>query len=264
MTVLGALREVVEQEGVFCALYSDRARSLLLDAAGRREIGCGNVPRRWGRRYPGNEHSDDSGVFAASTRAFGTRVQNPARRLPQEAASAGHPHAGAGEQISGALRGRVQSGGFQVAALQRGRVSALHPKGSGRGVLGAAARVVTRDNTVVVAGTVSDGATLAENAGRVCGHGGMRNIWISCGVFGTGRIWWADTMHRDGRGCVSKLRIRGRGCGKAAPLETPKRGFPLRLEIPQRARDSRFPQPRRRRSIDLKPDISCAKKTRTF
>ena len=139
MTVLRALREVIEQRRDFLRTVQRPRQSLLLDAAGRRESGCG-TSHAGGAGVAGNEHSDDSCVFAAGTRAIGTRVQNLARAAAAGAASAGHPHAGAGEQVSaGALRGRVQSGVSGCGTAARQRVSALHPKGSGRGVLGATA-----------------------------------------------------------------------------------------------------------------------------
>src|SRR6202521_5324893 len=112
-------------------------QSLLLDASGGRESGCG-TSHASGTSVTGIEHSDDSCVFAAGPRAIGTRVWNLARAAAAGVAPAGNPHAGASEPVSaGALHGRVQSAvsGLGVAAGQS--VFALPEKGSGCGVLDA-------------------------------------------------------------------------------------------------------------------------------
>ena len=139
----------IDDDGVAGAAGSDPAtrdflravqrprQSLLLHATGGRESGCG-TPDASGTSTAGIKHTDDPGVFAAGTRAIGTRVWNLARAAAAGVAAAGNCHAGASEPVSaGELRGGVQSAvsGFGVAAGQR--IFALPEKGSGRGVLAA-------------------------------------------------------------------------------------------------------------------------------
>ena len=66
-TVMAGLREVIEQQGVFCALYSDRASHFFLTPKAGRAGG----PHAFdaGRQsLKGVGDSDDSGLFAASSR----------------------------------------------------------------------------------------------------------------------------------------------------------------------------------------------------
>jgi hypothetical protein len=77
-TALAALREVVEQHGIFCALYSDRGSHFWLtpkegdrgppaiDASGAGPAGAG--------------HRDDSGVFAAGARTQRAELRHLASR----------------------------------------------------------------------------------------------------------------------------------------------------------------------------------------
>ena len=137
MTVLRALRDVIEQQGIFLRPLQRPRQPLLLDASGGRESGCGTSDTS-GTSVAGVEHPDDPGVFAAGAGAIGTRIWNLARAAAAGTAPAGNSHAGASEPVSaGALRGRVQSAvsGLGVAAGQR--VFAVPEKGSGCGVLGA-------------------------------------------------------------------------------------------------------------------------------
>src|ERR1700681_1068539 len=62
-------------------------QSLLLHATGWRESGCG-TPDASGTSTAGTKHTDDPGVFAAGTRAIGTRVWNLARAAAAGVAAA--------------------------------------------------------------------------------------------------------------------------------------------------------------------------------
>src|ERR1700680_5200592 len=84
------------------------------------------------------------------------------------------------------------------------------------------------------------------------------------GVSGTGRIAWADTTRKDGRGCASAKWTAGKRLWKSRSVETQKQGSHCAWKSRKRRGIPTFPQPRRRRSIDLKPDISCATKTGHF
>src|ERR1700688_2567490 len=210
MTVLRALREVIEQRGIFCALYSDRASHFFW------------TPRAGGKVDAGRP----------------TQVG----RAPQELRLQG---IGTLEQANQFLREHYVAEfnrGFQVGALQRG--SAFLPctrKDLDVVFSVQQQRVVNRDNTVVVGGTVFQieptrwRGTLAGCAVTVCEH--LDQLWsIRYGPHLVGRYnaqgWpWL---------CEQKLNRRGKAVEK--PLRgNPKAGFPLRLQIPQRARDSHFP-----------------------
>src|SRR4029077_589803 len=58
--------------------------------------------------------------------------------------------------------------------------------------------------------------------------------------------------------------MAGERLWKSRSVETPKQGFHCAWKSPKGRGIPTFPQPRRRRSIDLKPDISCATKTGHF
>ena len=67
-TVMAGLRTVIEQQGLFCALYSDRASHFFVTTEGRRARG--QVPSdAGGPGVEGTGHTDDSGLFAASAGA---------------------------------------------------------------------------------------------------------------------------------------------------------------------------------------------------
>src|SRR5579863_526084 len=84
------------------------------------------------------------------------------------------------------------------------------------------------------------------------------------GVFGTGRMSWADTTRKDGRGRANRGGIAGERLWKSRSVETQQQGFHCAWKSRKGRGIPTFPQPRRRRSFDLKPDISCATKTGHF
>jgi hypothetical protein len=241
MTVLRALREVIEQQGSFCALYSDRASHFFWTprAGGKVDV---ERPTQVGRalqelnirRIPAYSPQ----ARGRSERGFGTWQG----RLPQELR----------------LRGIVTREGanqflreeYMTEFNQRFRVSALQP---GKAFLPCRRkdldvvfsvqqqRVVSRDNTVVVGGKVFQieptrwRGTLAGCSVTVCEH--LDETWsIRYGPHIVGRYTaqgypWLCEGKLDGRGKAVEKPLRGK----------PKTGFPLRLEIPQKARDSHFP-----------------------
>jgi hypothetical protein len=92
---------------------------------------------------------------------------------------------------------------------------------------------------------------------RAMGIEPTSEAWEACNLTQKTLDWRHFCDFRNG------LIEEGKAVGK--PLRgKPKTGFPLRLEIPQRRGIPTFPQPRRRRSSNLKPDISCATKTGHF
>jgi transposase len=241
MTVLRALREVIEQRGIFCALYSDRASHFFWTPRAGGKVDAGR-PTQVGRAL---QEMNIRMIPAYSPQARG-RSERGFRtwqgRLPQELRLQG---IGTPEQANQFLREHYVAEfnrGFQVAALQRG--SAFLPctrKDLDVVFSVQQQRVVNRDNTVVVGGTVFQieptrwRGTLAGCAVTVCEH--LDQLWsIRYGPHLVGRYtaqgWpWLCEPKRDRRGKAVEKLLRG----------NPKAGFPLRLEIPQRTRDSHFP-----------------------
>jgi transposase len=241
MTVLRALREVIEQRGIFCALYSDRASHFFWTPRAGGKVDAGR-PTQVGRAL---QEMNIRMIPAYSPQARG-RSERGFRtwqgRLPQELRLQGIRTP---EQANKFLREHYVAEfnrGFQVAALQRG--SAFLPctrKDLDVVFSVQQQRVVNRDNTVVVAGTVFQieptrwRRTLAGCAVTVCEH--LDQLWsIRYGPHLVGRYnaqgWpWLCEQKLDRRGKAVEKPLRG----------NPKAGFPLRLEIPQRARDSHFP-----------------------
>src|SRR5579863_5735906 len=241
MTVLRALREVIEQQGIFCALYSDRASHFFytpraggkVDAERRTQVGRAlqelNI-----RMIPAYSPQ----ARGRSERGFGTWQG----RLPQELRLHG---ISTREQANQFLRERYVAEfnqRFQVSALQRG--SAFLPcRRKDLDVVFSVQqqRVVNRDNTVVLGGKVFQieptrwRGTLAGCAVTVCEH--LDETWsIRYGPHLVGQYtaqgWpWLCEGNLDRPGKAVEKPLRGK----------PKTGFPLRLEIPQRARDSHFP-----------------------
>ena len=241
LTVMRALREVVEQRGAFCALYSDRASHFFhtpraggkvdgerLTQVGRalRELSIQMIP------------AYSPQARGRSERGFGTWQG----RLPQELRLQG---IGTREGANQFLRERYIAEfnrRFRVAAPHSG--SAFVPcrrKDLNRVFSVQQQRVVNRDNTVVVGKTVFQieptrwRGTLAGCTVTVCEH--LDEAWsIHYGPH--------DLGHYNAQGqpwpCEGKTGRREKAMEK--PLRgKPRSGFPLRLGIPQPTRDSHFP-----------------------
>jgi transposase len=241
MTVLRALREVIERQGIFCAMYSDRASHFFwtpraggkVDAARPTQVGRAlqelNI-----RMIPAYSPQ----ARGRSERAFGTWQG----RLPQELRLQGMVTL---EQANQFLREQYVAEfnhRFRVSALQPG-TAFLPCRRKDLDVVFSVQqqRVVNRDNTVVVGGTIFQiqptrwRGTLAGCAVTVCEH--LDETWsIRYGPHVVGRYhaqgWpWLYERESDRRGKSVEKPLRGK----------PKTGFPLRLEIPPKARDSHFP-----------------------
>jgi transposase len=241
MTVLRALREVIERQGIFCAMYSDRASHFFwtpraggkVDAARPTQVGRAlqelNI-----RMIPAYSPQ----ARGRSERAFGTWQG----RLPQELRLQGMVTL---EQANQFLREQYVAEfnhRFRVSALQPG-TAFLPCRRKDLDVVFSVQqqRVVNRDNTVVVGGTIFQiqptrwRGTLAGCAVTVCEH--LDETWsIRYGPHVVGRYhaqgWpWLYERESDRRGKAVEKPLRGK----------PKTGFPLRLGIPPKARDSHFP-----------------------
>jgi transposase len=241
MTVLRALREVIERQGIFCALYSDRASHFFwtpraggkVDAERPTQVGRAlqelNI-----RMIPAYSPQ----ARGRSERGFGTWQG----RLPQELRLQGMVTL---EQANQFLREHYVAEfnqRFRVAALQPGKAF-LPCRRKDLDVVFSVQqqRVVNRDNTVVVGGKLFQieptrwRGTLAGCAVTVCEH--LDETWsVRYGPHVVGRYtaqgWpWLCEPKLDRRGKAVEKPLRG----------NPKTGFPLRLGIPQKARDSHFP-----------------------
>jgi hypothetical protein len=239
--VLRALREVIEREGIFCALYSDRASHFFwtpraggkVDAQRPTQVGRAlqelNI-----RRIPAYSPQ----ARGRSERGFGTWQG----RLPQELRLRGIVTR---EEANQFLREQYMAEfnqRFGVAALQSGSAFLPCRRNDLEVVFSVQhERVVNRDNTVVVGGKVFQieptrwRGTLAGCAVTVCEH--LDETWsIRYGPHRVGRYTaqgypWLCKDKLDGRGKAVEKPLRGK----------PTTGFPLRLGIPQKARDSHFP-----------------------
>jgi hypothetical protein len=74
---MAAMRAVVEQKAVFCALYSDRASHFFVTPKAGEPVGVSAGANRQGVERI--ERSDDSGVFTASAGAERTELWDLAR-----------------------------------------------------------------------------------------------------------------------------------------------------------------------------------------
>jgi len=240
MTVLRALREVIERQGIFCALYSDRASHFFWTPRAGGKVDTGG-PTQVGRALQELNirmiPAYSPQARGRSERGFGTWQG----RLPQELRL----------QEIGTLEGANQflrehyktkfNQRFRVPASQSG--SAFLPcRRKDLDVVFSVQqqRVVSRDNTVVVGGKVFQieptrwRGTLAGCSVTVCEH--LDQLWsIRYGPHVVGRYnaegWlWPCEQKLDRRGKAVEKPLRG----------NPKARFPRRLEIPQRARDSHF------------------------
>jgi transposase len=241
MTVLRALREVIEQQGIFCALYSDRASHFFYTPRAGGKVDA-ERPTQVGRALQELNirmiPAYSPQARGRSERGFGTWQG----RLPQELRLQGMVTR---EQANEFLRETYVAEfnrGFQVAALQSG--SAFLPcRRKDLDVVFSVQqqRVVNRDNTVVVGGKVLQieptrwRGSLAGCSVTVCEH--LEETWsIRYGPHVVGQynaqgwpLLWESKSNRRGKAVEKALR------------GNPKTGFPLRLEIPQSARNSHFP-----------------------
>jgi hypothetical protein len=236
MTVSGALRKVVEQEGIFCALYSDRASQFFwtLRAGGKVDpeqmTQVGRASRELGIRM-----TPAYSPQARSGRGFGTWQG----RLPQELRLRGM---GTLEQANAFLEQEYTAEfnqRFQVPAFQAG--SAFLPcQRKDLDVLFSVqqVRVVSRENTVVVGGKTLQieatrwRGTLAGCSVTVCEHSDLS--WsIRYGPHAVGRYnaqgWPCQRRSETGGGRLWKRRSVEKSFGLSHRVweSRPNRGIPL-------------------------------------
>jgi transposase len=241
LTVLRGLREVIEQRGIFCALYSDRASHFFHTSRaggkvdGERVTQVGRALQELNIRMIPAYSPQARG---RSERGFGTWQG----RLPQELRL---QKIGTLEAANQFLREQYVAEfnrRFRVAALQAGSAFLPCRRKDLEVVFSVQQqRTVNRDNTVVVGGKVFQieptrwRGTLAGCSVLVCEH--LDGTWsIRYGPHEVGRYRvpagpWPCEEEGKGQGKAVEKPLRGK----------PKTGFPRRLEIPQKARDSHFP-----------------------
>ena len=241
LTVMAALREVVERKGLFCALYSDRGSHFWLTpkAGGKvdphrltqvgralRELGIQMIP------------AYSPQARGRSERSFGTWQG----RLPQELRLRGITTAGGGQPLSArALHRRVQPPlpGARRAARAPRLCRCPRQDLDLRLLAAVRARREPRQHRQLPESQPADRAgALARHAGRLHRDGAPasgRNLSLSYGPHRLGRYTaqGASLIRAQAQPANAVEKTRG---GKVQ-----KPTFPPRLEIPPSARDSHFP-----------------------
>lgn len=238
-TVLAALREVIERQGLFCALYSDRASHFFTTPKAGGKIDPGRLTQV-GRAL---QELGIQMIPAYSPQARGRSERNFGTwqgRLPQELRLRGIHTV---EAANAFLRQEYVSEfnrRFRVAAAQSGNAFLPCPRQDLEFVFSVQQeRTVARDNTVQLGPCwlqIEPQGWRASLAGcRVIVHDhldGTRSVRFGPHLLGrySAQGWPLLEEKRARRKAVEKP-LRGK----------PKAGFPLRLEIPQPRRDSHFP-----------------------
>jgi transposase len=237
--VLTGLKEVVEQKGVFCALYSDRARHFWLTAKAGEAVDhdrltqVGRALRELGVRMIPAYSPQARG---RSERSFGTWQG----RLPQELRLRGirtveAANAFLREHYIGEFNRR-----FQVKAAQTGTAFVPYRGKDLERIFSLQfERTVNRDNTVSF-----------QNLTLQIGPMRWRGTLAGCAVIARQHLDGTLSLSY-GPHCLGRYDERGvpilnskpavgRAVEKTRSGKVEKQTFPLRLEIPQSTRDSHF------------------------
>ncbi len=241
-TVMAGLREVIERQGLFCALYSDRGSHFWLTpkAGGKvdphRLTQVGRALCELGvQRIPAYSPQ----ARGRSERSFGTWQG----RLPQELRLQGittvdQANRFLREEYIGEFNRR-----FQVAPAQRGSAFVACPRSRDLNLIFALQfeRTVNRDNTVSF-------QNLQLQIERVHWRGTLAGCNVMVHQHLDGNISLTHGPHRLGRYSAQGVALTAPQNAPAKnAVEKPLRGkvkqptFPPRLEIPPRTRDSHFP-----------------------
>jgi transposase len=238
-TVMTALLEVIERQGLFCALYSDRGSHFwLTPKAGEavdheRVTQVGRALRELGVRMIPAYSPQARG---RSERNFGTWQG----RLPQELRLRGIGTVDAAncflhEEYIGEFNGR-----FQVAPEQSGSAfTACRRKDLDQVFSLRFERTVNRDNTVSF-------QNLSLQVQPLHGRGTLAGCTVTVHQHLEGTLSLRYGPHLVGRYNAQGWPLLETTAGRRKAVEKPlrgkpKTGFPLRLEIPQKTRDSHFP-----------------------
>ncbi len=135
-TVMQGVREVIERQGLFCALYSDRGSHFFYTPKAGEPVDKSR-PTQLGTGTEGTGYSHDRGLFAPGARAQRTQFRNLARTL------AARTGAGCGEDFRGGqpvsartLHRRVQPQVHHPGDRERYSFSPLRSRRSGLDLLG--------------------------------------------------------------------------------------------------------------------------------
>ena len=238
-TVMTALPEVRERQGLFCALYSDRGSHFWLtpkagEAVDQERVRqVGRALRQLGVRLIPAYSPQARG---RSERNFGTWQG----RLPQELRLRGITTA---EAANGFLRQEYMAEfnqRFRVKAAQPGTAfTACRHRDLEQVFSLPFERTVNRDNTVSF-------QNLSLQIQPVRWRGTLAGCTVTVHQHLDGTLSLRYGPHRVGRynaqgwPMLEKSQSRRKAVEKPLPGK-PKAGFPLRLEIPQHRRDSHFP-----------------------
>jgi len=237
VTVMAALREVVERKGLFCALYSDRAShffetpkagervSAQLTQVGRalQELGIQMIPAYSPQARGRSERNFQTwqGRLPQELRLRNIRTVEEANRFLRE------------EYV------REFNGRFQVAAAQPGNAFVPCRRKDLDWVFSIQqARTVAGDNTVRLAGRC-----LQLEAVRWRGRLAGCRVVVHQHLDGTLSVRYGPhVLGRFNQEGIPLLELGPRGSRAVQKTRSgkPKAGFPLRLGIPQRTRDSHF------------------------
>ncbi|OFW29037.1 MAG: hypothetical protein A3J28_08150 [Acidobacteria bacterium RIFCSPLOWO2_12_FULL_60_22] len=225
-TVLQALREVVQQRGVFCALYSDRASHFFLTPKASEAV---DHERRTQGGHSLKELGDpgDRGLLAAGPRQKRAQLLDLAGTVAAGVAVGWYQHGGRGnrflrEHYIGEFNRR-----FAFPPSQRGSAFLSCPRRDLDRVFAIQQeRVVNRDNTV--AGE-NRGLQIDKTPCRATGLPGHRLRAPGWDAEHRLRAAPRGSLHGSGRASGGKTAAVAKGCGKDgcfATLEIPS-GFPL-------------------------------------
>src|SRR5271168_3212946 len=239
VTVMAALREVIERKGLFCALYSDRGSHFWLTPKAGDKVD----PHRLTQVGRALRDLGVQMIPAYSPQARGRSERNFGTwqgRLPQELRLHGITTLEAAneflrEHYIGEFNRR-----FQVPAGQRGSAFLPCPRKNLDLIFALQfERTVNRDNTVSF-------QNLQLQIERVRWRGTLAGCNVMVRQHLAGTLSLTHGPHRLGRYTAQGVALTSTQNAAANAVEKTRRGkaqkpvFPPRLEIPQRARDSHF------------------------
>jgi transposase len=126
-TVMAGLREVIEVQGLFCAVYSDRGSHFFVTVKAGEKVD--KPPDAGWAGYEGTGSRDDRGIFTASTRPVGAQFWNLARAFAPGTATGGdYQHGGCQCLSAGKVHRGVQHQVQRAGGGERHGVSAYRPE----------------------------------------------------------------------------------------------------------------------------------------
>jgi transposase len=240
VTVLAALREVIERKGVFCALYSDRGSHFWLTP----KVGGKVDPHRLTQVGRALRELGIQMIPAYSPQARGRSERNFGTwqgRLPQELRLAGITTVEAANAFLREHYIAEFNRRFQVGAAQSGSAFVVR-RGRDLDLIFALQfeRTVNRDNTVSF-------QHLSLQIEAVRWRGTLAGCSVTVHQHLDGTISLTHGPHRLGRYNAQGKLLRDDKMRREPAVEKTRGGkvrkptFPPRLEIPQKPRDSHFP-----------------------